>query len=189
MVPVTPPVTPAQYAELNRAHKWLVDHGRFAIINDRDNVREYLHRYYPVWPDGSVRQKKNIAFNPLIHQFMLSDDPVFHDHPWDNYISIILKGGYWEHTPWGTFKRTTGHVRKVDCEVMRHWCDDRDAPLLRANLHWAEVFKPGKTWTLFIRGRTTHEWGFVPEPRTGEWIQHEKYLEMMRKDKNATVMG
>lgn len=180
-----PLVTEAQYKALGKFHRYLVDHGRFAIINDRENVREYLHRYYPVHPDSKHRRRKDIDANLFLHQFMLSDDPVFHDHPWSWYRSVIVKGGYWEHTPWGIFKRTVGHVRRVDCEVWRHYEDDKDAPSIPANLHWVEIFKPGGTWTVFMRGPTTHEWGFVPNPEDGKWIQHDEYLTMMEK-KNGT---
>lgn len=182
-----PLVTEEQYANLDSFHRHLADHGRFSIINDRDNLREYLRRYYPFHSDSTYRKKQDIGANVFIHQFMLSDDPVFHDHPWDWYISVILKGGYWEHTPWGIFKRTAGDVRRVDCSVWRRLGDDPKAPFLPGNLHWAEVFKPGQTWTLFIRGRTTHDWGFVPNPNDGKWISHLTYLEQMRKDKNEQV--
>ena len=92
--------------------KWFLDKlekaGRKQIIMDRDDLHPYLERYYVAWPDSTKRERKDIPFNTFIHRFMLSDDPVFHNHPWDWYLTIILKGGYWEHTPWGTTWRGPG---------------------------------------------------------------------------------
>jgi hypothetical protein len=55
--------------------------------------------------------------------------------------------------------------------------------LLPANLHWLEVPKPGKTWTLFTRGRTKDSgfWGFWANQETPEIVRHDIYLDMMRK--------
>lgn len=181
-----PLVTEAQYKALGKFRRYLVDHGRFMIVMDRESEREYLHRYYPFYPESRHRKNKDIDANIFLHQFMLSDDPVFHDHPWNWYRSIIVKGGYWEHTPWGTFWRGVGHTRYVDCERYRRVNDDPDAPFIPANLHWVEIIKPGDTWTVFMRGRETHDWGFVPKPYTGEWIQHDEYLEMMKRQKGCT---
>lgn len=173
---IRPLVTETQYKALGKFHRYLADHGRFMIVNDRDGVREYLHRYYPFHAESRFRTNKDISTNIMLHQFMLSDEPVYHSHPWNWYRSIVIKSYYWEHSPWGTFKRKAGDMRYVDCEVYRHLHDDPDAPWLPANLHWIEIPKPGQTWTVFMRGRETHRWGFVPKPHTGEWIDHEDYL-------------
>lgn len=34
-----------------------------------------------------------------LHNIMMNDDDCVHDHPW-SFLSIILKGGYWEFTPY-----------------------------------------------------------------------------------------
>lgn len=180
--------------------------GRKLVIMDRDNLDPYLERYYLAFPDSVHRERKDIPFNTFLHRFMRSDDPVFHNHPWNWYCTVILKGGYWEHTPWGTKWRGPGHVRYQRGNRMVPLYDttpyvsprgtiirtSRDIlismgyiknPMLHSDLHWVEIPKPGETWTLFTRGRTHgQDWGFVPDIHTGEWIQHEKYLASVRKD-------
>lgn len=86
---------------------------------------------------------RNPIFNVYLHQIVRSDDDrALHDHPWWN-MSIILRGGYVEHTPKGQFQRNEGAV----------------------------VFRGGKAahrleitgspaWTLFITGPRFREWGF-----------------------------
>jgi len=119
-----------------------------------------LVRYYLAFPDHDQRQRIDIPFNIFLHQFMRSDDPVFHDHPW-KYFTIILRGGYWEHTPNGKFWRGPGHFR-----------------FNNGDYHWIECPEPGKTWTLFFRGRKKKEWGFLVD---GQWIHWAEYLDMTRK--------
>jgi len=139
---------------------WLDRKGRKSVILDRDGLKPYLIRYYLAYPDHDQRQRKDIPFNIFLHQFMLSDEPVMHDHPW-SYFTIILKGGYYEHTPSGTFWRGPGSFR-----------------FNRGGYHWIECPEPGKTWTLFFRGRTKQSWGFLVDKR---WVHWQRYLEDMRK--------
>ena len=40
----------------------------------------------------------------------MSDEPTLHNHPW-NWGALIVKGGYWEHTPNGKFWRGPGSFR------------------------------------------------------------------------------
>jgi hypothetical protein len=139
---------------------WLEKKGRKSVILDRDGKLPYLNRWYVAYPDGDQRQRKDIRFNIFIHQFMQSDYPVLHTHPWW-FIAVILKGGYWEHLP-GDKKvwRGPGSIRF-----------DRNCT------HWVEIEEPGKTWTLFIRGRTTRDWGFIHQ---NKWMYWDTYLKMMR---------
>ena len=79
-----------------------------------------------------------------LHAIMRSDDDrALHDHPWWN-VSILLVGGYIEHTPNGPIKRRAGDV------VFR-----RPAALHRLELN------NGTAWSLFIRGPKVREWGFA----------------------------
>jgi len=146
--------------------KFLERRGRKAIIKDRDNNDEYLTRYYVAFPDSVHRERKDIPFNVFIHQFMRSDDQVFHNHPWNWSASLILKGGYWEHTPKGTFWRRPGSFR-----ILRRG---------KSDVHWIEVPESGKTWTLFFRGKTVSDWGFIPDTETMEVIPWREYLDEHR---------
>ena len=67
--------------------------GRYRLIPDRRTGEDYMHRYYLF-----LKDRKKFPFNVTLHKILKSDDPIFHDHPWP-YMTIILKGGYWEHTP------------------------------------------------------------------------------------------
>jgi len=57
-------------------------------IITREDGTPYLIRVYLI---------KTKLFQICIHQILQSDADCLHDHPW-NFISIILKGGYWEGT-------------------------------------------------------------------------------------------
>jgi len=67
--------------------------GRYRLIPDRRTGEDYMHRYYLF-----LKDRKFFPFNITLHKIVKSDDPIFHDHPWP-FITIILSGGYWEHTP------------------------------------------------------------------------------------------
>ena len=60
----------------------------------------FVIRYYPLFR----RRPKWFPFNILVHKLLKSDLGDLHDHYW-SYITIILKGGYWETTEKGTFWR------------------------------------------------------------------------------------
>lgn len=165
------------------------------MIYDRDGQDPYLTRYYLAYPDGDVRKKtglrEDIPFNTFLHQFMRSDDDVFHTHPWDWYHTVILKGGYWAHTPWGVHWCGPGHTHYQNCNAYRWYTTASGQEIhIPANLHWLEVPKPGKTWTLFTRGPTKNVkghpdakgfWGFWPDQESANIVQHEEYLEQQRK--------
>ena len=169
--------------------QWVLDqlekHDRKYTIYDREQVEPYLTRYYIAWQDSLKRERKDIPFNSFLHQFLRSDDPVFHTHPWDWYLTVVLKGGYWAHTPWGTKWMGPGSVRYQDCKTYRNWYnkDLGETLLLPANLHWVEIPKPGKTWTLFTRGKTINNafWGFWANHSNSEIVFHETYLASQKK--------
>jgi len=59
----------------------------FKEIIYRGDGKEYLIRYTLFWSPW---------FKIRIHHIKADDDDCLHDHPWD-FVSFILKGGYWEH--------------------------------------------------------------------------------------------
>lgn len=178
---------------VNYALNQLDKRGRKKIIMDREDNEPYLERYYLLWGDRYNRKRKEIPFNAFLHRFVRSDDPVFHNHPWTWYRTIVLKGGYWEHTPWGvkwmgpgstkfirggkliayphqfSYKPEVNKIHKVE------WAN------VYRDLHYVEVPKPGETWTLFLRGPSVRDWGFTPDPYRGTWIPRDVYLSTHRK--------
>ena len=67
--------------------------GRYRIIMDRVDNQPYLERYYVF-----LRDRERFPFNVFVHKFLKSDNEDVHDHPWP-FLTIILKGGYWEWRP------------------------------------------------------------------------------------------
>ena len=72
---------------------------------DYDEAEPFMVRYYLLFR----KRPKWFPFNVLIHQLLKSDLGDLHDHYW-SYITIILKGGYWETTEKGTFWRGPGYI-------------------------------------------------------------------------------
>ena len=85
-----------------------------------------------------LKERKNFPFNITLHKVLVSDEPTLHDHPW-SWGAIILKGGYWEHTPQGKFWRGPGHIRFRTAK----------------DLHWLELAKDSEgnnipCWSIFF---------------------------------------
>jgi len=79
---------------------------------DYDKAEPFIVRYYLLFRN----RPKWFPFNILIHKLLKSDLGNLHDHYW-SYITIILKGGYWETMEKGTFWRRPGYMgfrRKSD---------------------------------------------------------------------------
>ena len=72
---------------------------------DYDKAEPFMVRYYLLFR----KRPKWFPFNILVHQLLKSDLGDLHDHYW-SYITIILRGGYWETTEKGTFWRGPGYI-------------------------------------------------------------------------------
>ncbi len=72
---------------------------------DYDKDEPFMVRYYLLFR----KRPKWFPFNILLHKILKSDLGDLHDHYW-SYITIILKGGYWESTENGTFWRGPGYI-------------------------------------------------------------------------------
>ena len=127
--------------------------GRKRVILDRFSNEPYLTRYYLF-----LKDRKWFPFNIFLHNFHKGDPDDLHDHPWP-YCTILLRGGYWEHTADG--KRSWRKVGTIRCAGSR-------------SLHRIELEPGVDCWTLFIPGPHVREWGFIDN---GEWKQHEQYLQ------------
>ncbi len=135
------------------------------VIGQAD--RPYLRRWWII--------PRNRYFNIYLHQILRSDDDrALHDHPWWN-VSIILKGGYFEHMPAkrGPFKQTM-KWRGAGSIVLRR---ARAAHRLELNIEPCayhggrnateeqavdcEDYNAVPCWSLFITGPKIREWGFI----------------------------
>lgn len=130
---------------------WLERRGRKRVIPDHVVPdRPYLDRYYILGMQGH-------RWGAIVlHRFHCSDEATLHSHPWP-WLSVVLSGGYYEHTAKGRKWRRVGSVA------------------IRSGLssHRVEL-KLGRTvWTLFIMGPRIHDWFFRVG---GRWVPHAKHL-------------
>lgn len=135
--------------------------GRFRVIMDRVDNEPYLERYYLFLKD---RQK--FPFNLFLHKFLKGDPDDVHDHPWP-YVTLILRGGYWEWVPvFNTLGEKINEIRTWRAPGHWRFCSAR-------SYHRIEL-EPGVTaWTLFVPGPKQRDWGFLVRNR---WISHDQYL-------------
>ena len=125
--------------------------GRYRLIKDHFKDQPYLERYYLF-----LKDRQYFPFNIFLHKFLKSDPDDLHDHPWA-YRTLILKGGYWEHTKDGKFWRGPLTYRFSPADSFHRVELDKDIPYC---------------WTLFVPGRKVKDWGF--QTKNG-WVQHEEY--------------
>jgi len=141
--------------------------GRYRLIPDRASGEDYLHRYYLF-----LKDRKWFPFNVTLHKIVRSDDPIMHDHPWP-YLTIVLKGGYWEHTP------VFDNDGKVFAEFQT-WRGPGSIIQRSANeFHWLELDENvGPATTLFFMGKQQREWGFLVQAKKGihRWVKWTDYL-------------
>lgn len=122
------------YADTNDLVAWangVMERAPDFVIGDN-----YLRRWWVI--------PRNRLQNVYLHEVLHSDDDrALHDHPWDN-VSVLIAGGYIEHTPEGVFQRGPGDV------IHRKATDS----------HRLEVPDGGYALTLFFTGPIVREWGF-----------------------------
>lgn len=122
--------------------------------------KPYMHRWWVI--------PRNKIFNIYLHKIVQSDDDrALHDHPWWN-VSILLKGGYYEHTPHRVYWRTAGGIyfRKATASH-RLELDTRHCRLFHGGANATEdqalaceEYDILPCWSLFITGSKIREWGF-----------------------------
>ncbi len=140
-------------------------------------VVPYKHEHpllFKKTPFKWVLQYFNVAIR--VHEIRKSDsDRAMHNHPW-NYVSIILKGGYYEITP-----RVTAKDDPQDTVAVYH---GPGSILFRRarSLHRLELPSLGanEATTLFITFKWRQVWGFSPEK--GVIIPHKEYLKNKGKE-------
>ena len=140
--------------------------GRYRLIPDRRTGHDYMHRYYLF-----LKDRNWFPFNVTLHKIVRSDDPIMHDHPW-SYMTIVIKGGYWEHTP------VFNNEDKMIAEFQT-WRGPGSIIYRKANeYHWLELEDGKPATTLFFMGSQQREWGFLVETKKGlhRWIKYTDYL-------------
>lgn len=94
-------------------------------------------------------------FAVKIHKILLSDNACLHDHPW-KFISLILKGGYIEHTEEGSKIYHPGQILRRPAEYK----------------HRLEIHQPA--WTLVITFKKVRQWGFWTPFGFVEWFKYKQ---------------
>ena len=138
---------------------------RHRVIMDRVNDEPYLERYYVF-----LKDRKRFPFNIFVHKFLKSDPDDVHDHPWP-FLTIILRGGYWEWIP-------VFNVRGAKIHEYCVWRRPGSFRFAQANsFHRIELDPDVECWTLFIPGIKQRDWGFLVKNR---WVQWQEYLNMRK---------
>lgn len=95
-------------------------------------------------------------FSIRVHHFYKSDDErAFHDHPWW-FVTLVLKDGYTDISPYGEDHLKIGSIRFRSAE----------------HKHTVKT-DPGGSWTLVITGPNLRNWGFWPN---GKFKKANKYF-------------
>jgi hypothetical protein len=118
------------------------------VIARKDNV-PYLVRYtFFKWGFLSLK----------IHHILIDDDHCMHDHPWP-YMSVILKGGYFEVTPCHIYTAATR--LKFNDETNIQFYPSWSVLFRKArHVHRLQLPYDQTCWTLFFTFRRERLWGF-----------------------------
>lgn len=116
-----------------------------------------------------------------VHHILRGDkDGEFHDHPM-SFLSVILKGGYTEHTPVrGLVPKLQNFIDQCKGGISFAQFYGPGSVIFRRgeDLHWLEL-PPGKTaWTFLITSPFYRRWGFQT---ISGWIPANEYDEWKRK--------
>lgn len=147
-----------------------------------ESVSPYMWRWWKI--------PRNWAFNIYFHTILRSDDDTaLHDHPWFNF-SIVLEGGYFEHTilaggvhrkvwygpgsvrfrPWGSFAHRLELAK--DLAMSRQYgVGQASGEILKAE--FTEL--PAKT--IFVTGPTLRRWGFHHPERWVDAYEWDAFCE------------
>ena len=139
--------------------------GRKKIIYDRQGEKEYLIRYYLFLKDRTW-----FPFNVTLHKICQSDEPKLHDHPWP-WMTVVLKGGYWEHTEGSKYPKWKGPGRITFSRSKRYH---------RLQLGQDKWHNTIPCWTLFFMGPKRRDWGFKDD--NGNWVNNQDYLSGKKRD-------
>lgn len=116
------------------------------------NDSDYMRRWWLV-------PYNRFGISCRVHEILQSDDDrAYHDHPWW-YITVVLRGGYWEIRP--KYDRS-GIFVGDSCR----WIGPGRVLFRRAkSWHRLEIPNGQTAFTLFICGRKAQDWGFLVNPK------------------------
>lgn len=110
-----------------------------------------------------------------LHHILLSDYDCLHDHPW-NFVSIILKGGYWEHTNQIILHHPSGKRVYKNCKwypagsvLFRNAEFQHSLELKLKNLKEGFI----TSWSLVIMFNRKREWGFWTRAGFVHWSKYD----------------
>lgn len=122
-----------------------------------------------------------------IHELLRSDnDRHLHDHPWP-FVSVILRGGYWEERP--LYDRAGLYT---GCKVRWYgpgsilFRKATDFHLLRLPSVPAKGMEPQHCWTLFLTFAYQQKWGYLVHPAYK--LRYEEYHKL-HPSKDAEVQA
>lgn len=161
-------------------------------LNNSDGT-PYMDRFWllRIGHDGFDERGKPVPWIALrVHHIRSSDEGRdFHDHPW-TFLSLILRGGYYEERP---YEGPLLPAKAID----RYMCGSTgkeytrsvyNAPrlLLRRARQWHRLRLPTElqecgTWTLVLTMPRCQDWGFLFD---GQKIDRKSY-NLMRKLANV----
>lgn len=127
----------------------------------------YMERFwlFRIGRRGGGQSGAYPLFGARVHHILRSDaGRDFHDHPWW-YLTIILRGGYWEIRPEFFAGVVIGETRR--------WHGPGNVLLRRAR-SWHRLELPtGETaWTLFCTGPKMQPWGFLVGQQKIGWREY-----------------
>ena len=128
---------------------------RFEVPNYDEPQATYMTRW---------RIVQTPWFGIYVHRFDGPDPrPTLHDHPWD-FVSLVLRGGYWERVPATTDPAVVRLNVFSACAINRKRAED---------VHWITKLLRFPTWTLVFVGRRRREWGYLD--RDGKWTRYDQH--------------
>ena len=122
------------------------------------DLNGYMERYWLRQPVGfAENDRSRTGIGARVHRILRSDsERHLHDHPWPS-ISIILRGGYWEILP----AMQAQHPSLDQYCWRRVWRGPGSIVFRRAHhRHRIEIPDDTDSWSLFVMGRYTKQWGF-----------------------------
>ncbi len=162
--------------------------GRYQMIPSRDGKSLYLARFWLTAPrmmdTGSDGARFESGNSLLLHYFAQGDDDgALHDHPWEDFTTVVVSGGYTERRPpkfwqrdrepWADRCPAYVGVPFNTCELLERRPGGARERRLGCNQHAVEGVLP-ETWTVLSTGPRVRQWGFQPPGRS--WMPWTDFL-------------